>query len=183
MPEIGEVALFAFTRAESDPLVQGLRSRGWMACEGQSVDQAGPSGLPQLFKVLDTVWGSVDPRNVFNIPDLRGIFIRGWSHGSGRDPEATKRQPIKPGGVSGDAVASFQDDALQDHVHSSPVGYIGIGAGGSIGGYTVPQKPGDHLDTSAPTARVGEDTRPRNAAVMFCIYTGAPLPAGVPFFG
>jgi microcystin-dependent protein len=166
MPEVGEVTAFAFTRAEADPIVQGLRKRGWIACEGQSVDQRGPKGLPLLYEVLRTVWGSVDPANVFNVPDLRGVFLRGWSHGSGTDPDASARHPIKSGGASGDAVASFQGDALQAHDHDIKMGFLGVGAGGAIGAYTVPQSPNDHIETQAANARVAPETRPKNASVM-----------------
>lgn len=181
MPVAGEIAIFAFD--DSKPaLINNLRQQGWTACEGQSVARvAGPNGLPNLFQVIGTAWGSDDP-NAFNIPDLRGEFLRGWSHGRNADPDATNRHEVHQGGAKGNKVASAQDHLFAEHNH------------GIKGGTPVPMlTPSDDMCATHPGApqgrgssnmmQGGSETRPRNVYVMYCIFTGhAPLPAQVKFF-
>ena len=60
----------------------------------------------------------------FNVPDLRGYFLRGVSGTSGRDQEADARTKLKPGGNDKNNVGSAQPSAYSDHSHQiSPHGY------------------------------------------------------------
>ena len=47
---------------------------GYLECAGQSLSR---TVYANLFAVISTTWGSVDS-NHFNLPDLRGQFVRGW---------------------------------------------------------------------------------------------------------
>jgi len=180
MAIVGEIVAFAFGgRDESDPQVQLLRSQGWLACEGQSVAQAGRTGLPTLFAAIGKSWGSTDPNNTFCLPDFRGRFLRGWSHGSGQDPDAAQRTSIGANGARGDAVGSAQEDELQRHSH------------GLCGTFPADQ---NNNASDRPTVTMGSlpslgesgggnETRPRNAYVMYCIFTGvSPVPPNIKFF-
>jgi microcystin-dependent protein len=84
--------------------------QGWLLCDGSALSS---SDYPQLYSVISTFWGngSSDTTGTknFNLPDLRGLFLRGVDNGAGKDPDAQFRQPIQPGGNSGDIVGSFQD--------------------------------------------------------------------------
>jgi microcystin-dependent protein len=182
MSIVGEIGIFAFGgKSESDERVLKLRSQGWIACEGQSVDQRGPNGLPELFAAIGTTWGSVDKNNVFNIPDMRGQFLRGWDHTHGQDPDSASRQFSNNGGDTGDAVGSKQPDQLKNHNH------------GLRGPFPAEQN-NNANDRQTPTISPplglvgdsggGSETRPKNVYVMFCIYSGAhALPRPVKFFG
>lgn len=77
---------------------------GWLECNGASVLRA---TYPALFTAIGTVWGSVDGTH-FTLPDFRGMFLRGWNHGSTRDLTNTSR-----------TFGSFQEHANQDHLHNS----------------------------------------------------------------
>ncbi|WP_316228040.1 MULTISPECIES: phage tail protein [unclassified Bradyrhizobium] len=182
MSIVGEIGIFAFGgKSESDPRVLKLRSQGWVACEGQSVDQRGPHGLPDLFAAIERSWGSVDHDNVFNLPDLRGQFLRGWDHKVGHDPDSSNREASKHGGDAGDAVGSAQPDQLKSHNH------------GLRGPFPADQNNGandrETPTISPPLGLVGDsgggaETRPKNVYVMFCIYSGShALPAAIKFFG
>ncbi len=68
------------------------------------------SSYPDLFAVLGTRYGG-DGVNNFRLPDYRGYFLRVWSHGSGRDPNAGQRSAPVAGGPAGDHVGSVQGGA------------------------------------------------------------------------
>ena len=57
-----------------------------------------------LFAVIGTSWGPGDGSTTFNVPDLRGEFIRGWDDSKGTDP--------------GRAFSSFQAQQLIQHAHT-----------------------------------------------------------------
>lgn len=57
-----------------------------------------------LFAKMGTVFGSGDGSNTFNVPDLRGEFVRGWDDGRGVD--------------AGRDFGSWQDNELESHNHS-----------------------------------------------------------------
>ncbi|TAL69081.1 MAG: tail fiber protein [Bacteroidetes bacterium] len=83
---------------------------GWMLCDGTALSS---KDYPHLYQVISTNWGdgsndTTGTKN-FNLPDLRGLFLRGVDGGAGRDADAGFRQPIKPGGNAGDNVGSLQD--------------------------------------------------------------------------
>lgn len=78
-------------------------------CDGSSVLRASYSGL---FTAIGTAWGSVDGTH-FNVPDLRGVFLRGTDGGAARDPDRAARTAIATGGNTGDAVGSVQTNATK----------------------------------------------------------------------
>lgn len=62
---------------------------GWLECNGQAVNRSGPSGYPALFAAIGTTYGVGDNSTTFNLPDLRGEFIRGWDNNRGVDSGRT----------------------------------------------------------------------------------------------
>ena len=48
---------------------------GYLECAGQSLPRTGQYN--NLYQKILTTWGAVDA-NHFNLPDLRGVFVRGW---------------------------------------------------------------------------------------------------------
>lgn len=114
---------------------------------------------------LQSWFGLGDGATTFNLPDLRGEFLRGWDDGRGVD--------------AGRVFGSTQLDALQGHTHQSN-GYSGNSDGSSgnwlsVGdawqaGPTYPvtgvvTDPG----TSGGAARVATETRSRSVAVLVCV--------------
>nr|BAR26496.1 phage tail fiber protein [uncultured Mediterranean phage uvMED]BAR26517.1 phage tail fiber protein [uncultured Mediterranean phage uvMED] len=47
---------------------------GYLECAGQSLSR---TTYANLFAAITTTWGSVDSQH-FNLPDMRGQFVRGW---------------------------------------------------------------------------------------------------------
>lgn len=64
-----------------------------------------------LFTAIGINFGGGDGVSTFNLPDLRGRFMRGVDSGIGRDPDAAKRTASHSGGPGGDAVGSLQEYA------------------------------------------------------------------------
>lgn len=78
---------------------------GWLKANGAAVSR---TAYAALFAAIGTTYGVGDGRNTFNLPDLRGEFIRGWDDGRGVD---TPR-----------LMGSAQVDAVRQHYHG--IGYI-----------------------------------------------------------
>ena len=138
---------------------------GWLFCDGSAVNRTQHAAL---FAAIKTSWGAGDGQTTFHLPDLRGVFLRGVSRGTNRDPDRGARNADRPGAAQGDAVGSFQQDQLRQHTHQA--GYpvftvVNLAAGGAPLNYntsimTIPTEganPG------------GAETRPINAYVSYII--------------
>ncbi len=93
--------------------VRQLADNGWLLCDGASYSKA---DYPHLSDVVGTAFGTSSSSR-FNVPDLRGRFVRGVDNGTGKDPDAKSRAHSAPGGNQGDKVGSVQEDAMQLHKH------------------------------------------------------------------
>ena len=73
---------------------------GFLECDGQEIKT---NDYPELFRTIGTIYGGTGVET-FKVPDMRGQFLRGWSHGSNKDPDAAFR-------IGGDTVGSKQSYA------------------------------------------------------------------------
>ena len=55
---------------------------GWLKCNGAAISR---TAYAKLFAAIGTVFGAGDGFTTFNLPDLRGEFVRGWDDGRGVD--------------------------------------------------------------------------------------------------
>ncbi len=146
---------------------------GWIYCDGHAVFR---SDFPNLFNAIGTSWGVGNFNgDAFNLPDLRGEFLRGIDGGTGRDPDRDSRVAEFVGGNTGNNVATYEGDQFRSHSH----GIVSLNGGGVLGSF-VPgsDHPGwtdggfwgqtDILNLSIQPAGGGE-TRPQNAAVIWII--------------
>ncbi|QSE97877.1 tail fiber protein [Fulvivirga lutea] len=153
---------------------------GYLACDGSAVSR---TTFADLFAAIGTSWGNGDGSTTFNLPDLRGRFVRGVNAGTGNDPNAGSRTALN-GGNTGDNVGSYQTDATSlpnsafttnttgAHSHSIQVftggGGTGINFDNDAGGLTSSTgTAGDHSHTIAGGGDA--ETRPTNAYVQFII--------------
>lgn len=154
------------------PWPGGAVPDGWLECNGQVFNT---SQNPKLYAVLG--------RNT--VPDYRGLFLRGWAHGSGAfDPDA------------GRALGSLQNDMLAGHEHrlqlvyqnsnvppgseivatNQPAGTVGYEIGGA--------DKNDNAIVKFPTSTTkalssgNAETRPKNIAVMYIIKTDLAQSSG-----
>lgn len=125
---------------------------GYLKCNGAAISR---STYSSLFSGIGTVFGSGDGSTTFNVPDLRGEFVRGWDDGRSID--------------TGRAFGSSQSDEFKSHTHTSNQDLenpnssgITQGAGGRSHGVIA-------SGSVITNASGGSETRPRNIAMLYCI--------------
>jgi phage-related tail fiber protein len=161
-----------YTKAEIDALIAELKSRtpvgviepywgtaapyGSFACDGSTYDTA---NYPKLYAVLG---GN-------KLPDLRGLFVRGYDTRNTIDPEGASR-----------AIGSVQQDAMQPISGTVTGGAFGNGPGTATGCFSSVSSGGGSetkdsrsamlvtFDSSSQT-RTANETRGKNAALLWCI--------------
>jgi microcystin-dependent protein len=138
---------------------------GWLLCDGSSVSR---SKYPNLFAAIGLNYGFADGIS-FNLPDLRGRFLRGTDNGAGHDPDAAARTPSLPGGNQGDAVGSYQADQFGSHSHSLPYEEGQGSAGTGFSGYMYSSNSGFPQSTTGSSTAGGSETRGKNVNVNFLI--------------
>lgn len=152
---------------------------GWTICNGSTLSRTTNAAL---FAAIGTNFGSGDGSTTFNLPDFRGRFLRGYDTGLGRDPNAASRTVSNPGGNSGNAVGSIQNDSYQGHFHyvtennsgtqfrTIPVGIAtGSTAIGITGALDITLASTNVSDGSNGTPRFSPETRPVNVYVNYII--------------
>lgn len=110
---------------------------GWLKANGAAVSR---SAYAELFAAIGTTYGAGDGFTTFNLPDLRGEFVRGWDDGRGVD--------------GGRALGSSQSGAIQSHAHS--------GSSADAGGHShsgTAQTGGSH-NHSASSGAAGSHEHP-----------------------
>ncbi len=148
--------------------------KGWVLCDGAVLKI---TDFPDLYAAIGTSWGG--DASTFNLPDLRGRFLRGVDGGTNRDPDASSRTAIAVGGNTGSAVGSLETDAFQGHVHKSnaetfSTSYVPltrISTGGNQGGAVTPNTGGPLFDGANGVPRTSSETRPLNVYVNYIIKT------------
>ena len=125
---------------------------GYLECDGVQISR---SDYQLLFAAIGVYHGVGDNSTTFNIPDLRGEFVRGWSGTKGTDPS---RQ-----------LGSFQTDSVGAHTHTFPLSPTeGTDSNVSYGKGEI----GSGMGIIEVTANSNSaETRPRNIALMYCIKT------------
>ncbi len=129
----------------------------YLECDGRDLSRALYS---DLYGAIGTKYGVGNGTTTFGIPDLRGKFVRGWDHGAGNDPDAGTRTD-RGDGTTGDEVGTLQADGVGPHTHTTGE------ANGPTGGGTNWLRPSG--GTTATDANTGNETRPVNVNMMYCI--------------
>jgi microcystin-dependent protein len=143
--EVGSVSAFAMPTAPT----------GWLVCDGSAVSR---TEYADLFAAIGTIWGDGDGASTFNLPDLRGEFVRGFDDGRGVD--------------AGRVFASAQADELKTHTHEVMYSEFSLGVNGGSSGTTGIGRP------AASGSTGGLETRPRNVAMTYAIKAFYPLSGG-----
>lgn len=146
-------------------LVIDVEQSGWMLCDGRALPA---ESYPELYAVLGTMYGTTgsSDKMTFNIPDYRGLFMRGFDAGAGLDPDAAKRS-APDGGSTANVVGSLECDSLEDHTHHYDVAQpAGPTSQGSAASTTTTSQASTSPDSPA---RTSTETRPKNVAVNYII--------------
>ena len=122
---------------------------GWLAADGTAVSR---STYATLFAAISTTYGAGDGSTTFNLPDLRGYFVRG----SGTNSD----------GTAAGAFGAKQADALKDHTHTyTRPGSITSGSTPN----TINAGAYNNVATSGVDGGAGTETRPKNIGMLYCI--------------
>jgi microcystin-dependent protein len=140
---------------------------GYLICNGASISR---TTYASLFAKIGIIYGAGNSSTTYNLPDLRGEFIRGWDDGRGVD--------------TGRLIGSHQMDGIKEHYHNlkfntraSASETDGTGAIASssvaLGRNIVDGDTFHRTLIGAPPYQellgAVADTRPRNVAMMYCI--------------
>lgn len=160
----GAIDFFAMTAA---PL-------GYLKANGAAVSR---TTYATLFAAIGTTFGVGDGSTTFNLPDIRGEFLRGWDDSRGVD--------------GGRVIGSNQASQNLLHSHSATASTAGAhshttsvkadranGEGNAVYGdenwysdnVALPSSvAGDHTHTISIGSTGGSESRPRNVALLACI--------------
>lgn len=119
---------------------------GYLKANGAAISR---TTYAALFAAIATTFGVGDGSTTFNVPDLRGEFLRGWDDSRGVD--------------AGRAFGSSQADAFKSHSHTINWG-VNNAAGSYLSNYVTTDS-----GPSSTSAVGGTETRPRNIALLACI--------------
>lgn len=141
------------------PFAMNSAPAGWLAAAGAAVSR---TTYATLFAAIGTTYGSGDGSTTFNLPDLRGIFVRG-----------SESQTIS-GTTYSATFAVKQQDAMQGHRHGTSVamnlpdapGISSLVAGSGFGSALITNPT---TDGTNGTPRTASETRPANIALLYCI--------------
>ena len=164
---------------------------GYLECNGAAVSR---TTYAALFAIIGTNYGTGNGSSTFNLPDLRGEFIRGFDNGRGAD--------------SGRSIASSQGASNASHNHSfsdsgttstktltgtvqrisetfnnsgSATGVFSKSTGSSAnftpgspdvndtGSFSINATHNHTFSVSGTTGSQGSEARPRNVAMMYII--------------
>jgi len=142
----GAVMAFAMNSAPS----------GWLAADGAAISR---SEYARLFAAVGTTHGVGNGSTTFNLPDLRGIFVRG-----------SGSQTVSGATFTG-TFGQKQTDGLRDHTHR--INGALLSAGGASPGvqvfrYHIPDTTGAR-DLAMTAGTDAGETRPANIAMLYCI--------------
>jgi hypothetical protein len=150
---------------------------GFLAADGSSQLISAYSNLASALNVGTNLyaWGSADTTH-FNLPDLRGVFVRGMDSfgtpagAANRDPDKASRTAIATGGNSGATVGSYQPDQIVSHTHAiiSPPAINFYGGSGGTGFTNGGSFSGPNATPSIANTG-GNETRGKNVYVNFCV--------------
>jgi microcystin-dependent protein len=131
---------------------------GFLACAGAAVSRL---VYRTLFNAIGTTYGVGDGSTTFNLPDLRGRFVRGIDDGAGHD--------------AGRVFGTTQADEFKAHNHtftdfaSNVQNEVLSDTGGSGGNVSLPDAGTAYATNSAMNNTGGTETRPKNIAMRYYI--------------
>jgi microcystin-dependent protein len=151
---------------------QGAPKGNWVLCNGGILKDS--PLYHDLYLAIGTAWGNGDQSaGSFNLPDLRGQFLRGQV-GDGIatiDADRDSRINKYPGGTTGNHVGSYELDKVGPHDHKVT---ITLSTGNDTPG-AIPKAQCSNTNYAWPQygvtdgAGIGKETRPMNAYVAFYI--------------
>jgi microcystin-dependent protein len=118
------------------PYAANSAPSGWLLCDGSLYGRTALDPSPQvnLFSAIGITYGAGDGLTNFAVPDLRGMFVRGFDNGRGIDPLR--------------AFGTTQADAFKSHNHSGNTGTESVGHVHAFSGNTGTESAGHNHNYS-----------------------------------
>lgn len=146
---------------------------GWIKANGAAISRTTYSAL---FSAIGTTFGSGNGSTTFNLPDLRGEFIRCWDDGRGVDSGRSF------GSTQGDAIRNITGTMRGQHQNNTGIflqtsftGPFTTSNNSSSGrmlsdfSYSGTQKRRDANFNASNVVPTANENRPRNLALLACI--------------
>jgi hypothetical protein len=110
-PPVGTILAYA---GPVDPAK--LDTTMWRECNGDALPRA---DYQDLFKVIGTLWGKGNGSSTFNLPDLRGRFLRGLDIGGVLDKDKNRVVGSPQGDATKQPNTPFKTDDPGNHNHNN----------------------------------------------------------------
>ena len=101
--------------------------KGWFLCDGTVLNKR---EYTDLFDKIGTCWGS-NNIDQFNLPDLRGKFLRGVDYGANLDSDTIRKIGSDQSWTTGIPKNIFRTDTLGEHNHT--ISSMGMPSFGGLG--------------------------------------------------
>jgi microcystin-dependent protein len=142
-----------------------------VAADGASLLRAG--AYANLFSAISTANGTADGTH-FNVPDLRGKFVRGVDGSASNDPDHSTRTACATGGATGNNIGSCEADDYLAHAHTVTQWWQQVAGSGHFTSFAGTGGGGldsnTAISTSTMPASGGSETRPKNVYVLYCVW-------------
>ena len=142
---------------------------GWLKCDGAEVSR---KEYVNLFDAIGTVYGDGDGSETFNVPDLRGEFIRGYDDSSLVDEDRVFGSRQKASVITYDPCMTSIDVTGLYNTINDDMGDFRIRAGYDkveMADYLGVNAAGVHNVKTGSTDECFAGVRPRNVALLACI--------------
>jgi len=163
---------------------------GYLECNGNAVSR---TTYAALFAIIGTNYGTGNGSSTFNLPDLRGEFVRGFDNGKGTDSgrsiassqsaqNASHNHSISASGTtSTQSLTGTASKISETFTTGSTSGVLGRGSNqtGSFtpsgvdssptGTLTIDASHNHTVSVSGTSGSQGSEARPRNIAMMYII--------------
>lgn len=137
---------------------------GFLKCDGSAISR---TVYADLYSAIGTVFGVGDGSTTFNLPDLRGEFVRGWDDGRGKDTARVF------GTAQGATKINFCNDMLKGTAYGDEPNTI---PPSTVDGYTKDALQGSYSYITGSSGSGGSEyqygrgyIRPYNVALLYCI--------------
>lgn len=163
------------------PFGRSAAPTGWLKCNGGAVSR---TAYADLFAEIGTSFGSGNGSTTFNVPDLRGEFVRGWADNRSVDDDrelgsfqaGTRDQHYHlTGQFKGAPGTNEVDDVFLITRSGDPGASYGArrvdayATTSSAETATIPDNDLDALTGTSAAIPTGEAAVPRNVALLYCI--------------
>lgn len=127
---------------------------GWLECDGSPISRA---TYADLFTAIGTNYGAGDGSTTFDLPDLRGEFVRGFDNGRGVD--------------GGRPLGSDQTDAIKETTINLKMRTSNNNYAAGAANTLIYDPSGGDANVKAIIGSGNTETRPRNVAMKYIIKT------------